>query len=101
MIDDVLLRAIRRYWTEDECDTAYNSILVAYSSRRDEVVVITSKGADGDQAAAQVVVGKEDYREWMDTLEARLDEYAAEDAGTGTTHQGVEHVEFRHRYTST
>lgn len=101
MLDDVLLRAIRRFWSESDCETAYQRIFSAYSSRLDDVVVITSKSTDGDSAGGQITITRDDYRDWMDALETRLAEYAAESAGSGTTFSGTEHVEFCHRTTST
>lgn len=101
MLDEVLLRAIRRFWSESDCETAYQRIFTAYSGRVDDVVVITQKTTDGDSAGGQIVIQKDDYRDWMDALEQRLSEYAAEAAGSGTTHTGTEHPEFCHRFTRT
>jgi hypothetical protein len=101
MIDDILLKAIRRYWDEETVDSTYDRILTAYLNRAEKITVIIGKATDGDSANAQVVVAKEDYREWMAVLEARLAELAAEAAGTGTTHPDVEHVVHSNRYVST
>lgn len=101
MLDDVLLRAIRRFWSETEVSAAYERIFAAYSARVDSVVVITNKSTDGDTAAGQIVVHKDDYRDWMAALEQRLEEFSAQASGAGTTFTGTEHVEFCHRTTST
>lgn len=101
MPDDVLLKAVRRFWTTEQVTSAYETILTAYQSRLDKVTVITGKATEGDSANAQVVIGREDYRQWMEVLEARLEEIAADEAGTGTTHTGTEHVIHSNRYFST
>lgn len=95
MIDSVILAAIRRFWTQNECETVYQRLLTAYLARTEKITVIVGKASEGDSASGQVVVQKEDYREWMDTLETRLSEYAA---GDTTTHTGTEHVDFSNRF---
>ena len=101
MLDDVLLRAIRRFWDETKVESTYSTILNAYLNRLDKVTVIVGKTTEGDSANAQVVVASQDYREWMETLEARLAELAAERAGTGTDFSGTEHVVHNFRFVST
>jgi hypothetical protein len=101
MIDDVLLTAIRRFWTTAEVSTRYETILAAYLNRVEKVTIIVGKTTGDDSANAQVVIAREDYREWLATLEARLSETEAEVAGTGTTHSGTEHVVHNNRYVST
>jgi len=76
MIDGTLLDAIREFWTEQKTRDTYERILEAYLGRTEKVTVIVSKGTEGDSASGQVVVTARDYREWMATLQARLDELA-------------------------
>jgi electron transfer flavoprotein alpha/beta subunit len=101
MIDDVLLKAIRRFWSDEQVSSAYETILAAYMNRVEKVVVITGKTTESDSASAQVVVNAADYREWMATLEARMAELEAEEAGEGTTFGGTEHVTHSNRYLGT
>lgn len=101
MIDDVLLTAIRRFWTTEEVASRYETILAAYLNRVEKVTIIVGKTTGDDSANAQVVIAREDYREWLATLEARTAEIEAAAAGTGTTHPGVEHVTFSNRFVST
>jgi hypothetical protein len=74
MIDGTLLTAIERFWTTEKVQTTYETILNAYLARLNSVTVIIGKSTEGDSASGQVVISREDYREWMDTLEARLGE---------------------------
>ena len=101
MIDDILLSAIKRFWNAEKVETTYSTILDAYLNRLEKVTVIVSKATEGDSASAQVIVSAQDYREWMETLEARLAELEAEAAGTGSTHPGTEHVIHSNRFVST
>jgi hypothetical protein len=101
MIDDILLTAITRYWSTETVGTAYQRILSAYAARVDKVVIITGKTTDSDSASAQVVINRDDYREWMATLEARLAQIEAEEDGTGQTFTGTEHVTHSNRYVTT
>lgn len=101
MTDDTLLAAIKRFWTDEEVEAAYETILAAYMNRVEKVVVITGKTTDSDSANAQVVVTADDYKEWLATLEARMKEIEAAEAGDGTTFPGTEHVTFSSRYLTT
>lgn len=101
MIDDILLTAIRRFWPSEKVVTTYETILSAYLNRVEKVVIIIGKTTGDDSANAQVVIAREDYREWLATLEARTAELEAAATGTGTTHPGVEHVIHSNRYVST
>jgi putative heme degradation protein len=74
MIDDTLRAAITRFWTTQKVTDTYAAILEAYSARLSQVTVIIGKATEGDSASGQIVISREDYREWMDTLEARLGE---------------------------
>ena len=101
MLDDVLLKAIRRFWDAQKVETTYASILDAYLNRIEKITVIVGKATEGDSASGQVVIQQQDYREWMETLEARLEELNAAATGTGTTHPNVEHVIHSNRFVST
>jgi hypothetical protein len=101
MIDDVLLTAIRRFWTSAEVASRYETILSAYLNRVEKITIIVGKTTGDDSANAQVVIAREDYREWLATLESRMTEIEASAAGTGTTHPGTEHVIFSNRFVST
>lgn len=101
MADERLLAPIRRFWTDEQVETAYEAIFTAYNARREKVTVIIGKGTEGDSASAQVVVNGEDYLRWMDALESRMKEI--EDAADDVTAslEGTEHVNFGNRYAST
>lgn len=101
MTDEILLAAIKRFWTAEQVASAYETILGAYLNRVEKVVVITGKTTDSDSANAQVVVNAADYKEWLATLEARMKEMEAEEAGSGTTFTGTEHATFNNRFVST
>ena len=101
MIDAILLTAIRRFWTTAEVTSRYETILTAYLNRVEKITIIVGKTTGDDSANAQVVIAREDYREWLATLEARLAETEAAAAGTGTTHPDTEHVVHNNRYVAT
>lgn len=98
MVDERLLAPIRRFWTKEQVEAAYQKIFDAYAARLDEVTVIVGKGSESENAQAQVVISATDYLQWMDALETRLKELedAAADLGPIST---PEHVNFRQRYT--
>ena len=100
MVDERLLAPIRRFWTQEQVETAYQKIFDAYSTRLDEVTVIVGKGSESENAQAQVVITSSDYLQWMDALETRLQEIddAAADLAPVST---PEHVNFNARYTRT
>jgi PHD/YefM family antitoxin component YafN of YafNO toxin-antitoxin module len=101
MIDDILLTAITRFWSTETVTAAYERILAAYSNRVDKVVIITGKTTDSDSASAQVVIQREDYREWMATLEGRLKQIENAESGADTIFTGTEHVTHHKRYVTT
>jgi len=101
MPDERLLAPIRRFWSAEQVDTAYQAIFAAYNSRLENVTVIIGKGTEGDSASAQVVVNGEDYLSWMDALEARLNEISAEEAGVTAELQNTSHANFGNRAIST
>lgn len=72
MIDGVLYDAIREFWDESQIRAAYQSIFEAYHARLTDVTVIVGKSTEGDSASGQVVIQRQDYREWMATLASAL-----------------------------
>lgn len=101
MADERLLAPIRRYWTREQVDTAYEAIFTAYHGRLESVTVIVGKATDGDSATGQIVVNAKDYLEWMDALEARLQELENADADITAELSGTLHSNFGNRYVST
>lgn len=100
MVDERLLAAIRRFWTEWEVQEAYAKIFRAYSARLDSVTVIVGKSSESESAQGQVVISGTDYLEWMAALEHRLQEQT--DAADGVSASSdTEHVNFGRRYTRT
>ncbi len=98
MVDDRRLAAIRRYWTREQVDAAYQKILEVDWTTTERKVIIVGKSNEGESSTAQVVVTREDFAQWMDVFEARLNELDAEAAGTPAAHGNVEHVKFNYRY---
>lgn len=98
MVNATLLAAIRRLRDQAWCESTYETVLAAYASRLEKVVVVTSKSSESESGSGQIVINSADYEEWMATLEARLAEYEAEAAGEGTTHLGSETPDFSVRY---
>ena len=98
MVDERLLAAIRRFWTQLQVEEAYQKIFAAYSARLDSVTVIVGKSSEAESAQAQVVINGSDYLEWMAALEMRLQEMADAASGTGPL-VATEHVNFGNRRT--
>jgi hypothetical protein len=73
MIDGVLYDAIRELWTPVQIRAAYEAIFAAYHQRLTDVTVIVGKSTEGDSASGQVVIQRDDFREWLATLKAALD----------------------------
>jgi len=101
MADERLLAPIRRFWTTEQVETAYQAIFAAYNARLENVTVIIGKGTEGDSASAQVVVNGEDYLSWMDALETRLAEIENADEGVTAELAHTTHANFGHRCVST
>jgi len=95
MADQIILAAMKRFMTAEQAEAAYQTIFTAYSQRLADVTVMTGKSTEGESAQAQVVVNKEDYKEWMECLEEILQE---ED---GTVTSGPVHTSFLNRFTET
>lgn len=98
MVDERRLAAIRRYWTREQVDDAYQKILSIDWTTTEKKVIIVGKSNEGESSNAQVVVTREDFAQWMDIFEARLVELDAAAAGTPAVQGNVEHVRFNHRY---
>lgn len=98
MVNQTLLTAIRRLRTQAWCETTYETVLAAFTSRLEKVTIITSKSSETDSATGQIVIQSADYDMWMATLEARLAEYEAVAAGETATHTGSEAPDFSRRY---
>lgn len=100
MADERILAPIRRFWTDLQVRTAYQTIFQAYHARLAEVTVIIGKGTEGDSASAQVVISATDYEKWLEACEARMVEL--ENACSGITaelkHTG--HANFGARFLS-
>jgi len=101
MADERILAPIRRFWTEEQLDTAYQAIFTAYHGRIAEVTVIIGKATEGDSASAQVVIQAGDYEKWLDACEARKLEFEATTAGVTAALTTTSHVDFGSRYLST
>lgn len=95
MADMRIMAAIRRFLNPSEVEALYLQIFQAYTSRISEVTVIVGKSTEGESAQAQVVVDREDYKDWMDGLEEIMQENA------GTSASGNVHTSFLNRYTET
>lgn len=94
MIDGVLYDAIREFWSEAQIRAAYETIFQAYHARLTDVTVIVGKSTEGDSASGQVVIARDDYREWMATLNSALQDIA------GTAAFSRETVDFSNRCVS-
>lgn len=101
MADERLLAPIRRFWTQEQCTAAYESIFTAFNARIENVTVIVSKSTDGDSASGQLVVSASDYLTWMDALETRLRELENENSGVTAELEGTTHTNFGNRILST
>lgn len=101
MTSDVLLQAIRIEYDDAEVSAAHTAIFNAWRNRLDKVTIIVGKGNESSSASGQVVVQAADYEMWLAALQQRLREIAAGGDGTGTLHEGTEHVSFARRYLRT
>lgn len=95
MADMRILAAIRRFMTPAQIEALYLQIFTAYTSRIAEVTVIVGKSTEGESAQAQVVVDREDYKDWIEALEELMQE------NEGTNANGPVHTSFLNRYTET
>jgi len=77
-MDERLLAAVRRFWTDSDVEDAYQAVLTAYANAAVKEVVITGHTFDGQNANATIVLDREGMAAWMDVLEARMAELAAQ-----------------------
>lgn len=83
-MDERLIAAIRRFWTEDEVSAAYAAVLTAYASVTAKTVEIVGTTFDGQNASAAIILDREAMAVWMDVLEARMKEFESESfSGSG------------------
>lgn len=101
MADAVLMDAIRRFWTREQVEEAYQAIFESFYQRQSRETVIIGKSSEGESATGQLVVTAENYRDWMAVLEARLVELDADAGGEGPLVAGAEGVNFGSRYVRT
>jgi hypothetical protein len=99
--DERLIAAMRRFWTKQQVEDAYQQLFTADFSKVKKLTVIVSKSAEGDGASAQVVVTAEDRLTWLDAFEARLQELEAEESGKPSLIPGATMIDFSSRYTET
>lgn len=100
MVDERLLDSVREFWSLDQCLTTWQSIFEAELARLNSVTIIVGKNSESEGAQAQVVVMKEDYREWQAVLKFRVTELREQTAGLNPI-AGPEHVNFGRRYSRT
>lgn len=103
-MDERLLAAIRRFWTEEEVSTAYQAVLTAYASSTAKTVEITGTTFDGQNANATIILDREAMASWMDVLETRMAEIEAESSASAevpTLVTGSPVTNFSTRYVGT
>jgi hypothetical protein len=76
-MDERLLAAVRRLWTDEQVETAYTAVLTAYANAATKEVTITGNTFDGQNANAAIILDREGMLVWMDVLEARMKEIEA------------------------
>jgi hypothetical protein len=100
-VNETLLEALRLEWTEAQVRQAHAEVFAALYDRQKKEVKIIGKGNESSSASAQVVVGRADFDEWLETTQARIREIESAASGTGTLHGNTEHVSFANRYIRT
>lgn len=102
-MDERLLAAVRRLWSDEQVQTAYAAVLTAYANASIKEVSIIGHTFDGQNANAAIILDREGMREWMDVLEARLREIesAAEDPSLSPLITGSPITNFSTRYVGT
>ena len=73
-MDERLLAAVRRLWTEEQVETAYTAVLTAYANAAVKEVTIIGTTYDGQNTTGGIVLDREGMVVWMDVLEARMKE---------------------------
>lgn len=71
-MDERLLAAVRRLWTEEQVETAYTAVLTAYANAAVKEVTIIGTTFDGQNTEGGIVLDREGMVVWMDVLEARM-----------------------------
>jgi hypothetical protein len=74
MADERILNGIRRFWSRAQVESAYQTVLTAYSNAATLDVAIVGTSFDGQTANGQFVLDRAAMPVWMDVLEARLQE---------------------------
>jgi hypothetical protein len=101
-MDERLLAAVRRFWTEQQVSDAYEAVLAAYASSAIKSVEIIGNTFDGQGAQGAIVLDREGMILWMDILEARMKELESEDSGdTPALITGSPITDFSQRYVGT
>jgi hypothetical protein len=102
-MDERLLAAVRRLWTDEQVGTAYTAVLTAYASAATKEVTIIGNTFDGQNANAAIILDREGMLTWMDVLEARMREIEAAAADPALTEliTGSPITNFSTRYVGT
>lgn len=101
MADPVLVSALVELKTKDEIQSIRSTVLEAYLGRIENVTVIIGKSSESDSATGQVVVSRDDYREWLAATEEAISRKDAAEAGEGVLLEGASHVNFSKRFVTT
>lgn len=101
MADPVLVSALVELKTKAEIQAIRTTVLEGYLHRIENVTVIIGKSSESDSATGQVVVSRDDYREWLAATEEAIAQKDATEAGEGVLLQGASHVDFSKRFITT
>ncbi len=101
MADPVLVSALVELKTKEEIQAIRSTVLEGYLGRIENVTVIIGKSSESDSATGQVVVSREDYREWLAATEEAIARLDATAAGEGVLLEGASHVDFSKRFVTT
>jgi hypothetical protein len=92
--DERILAGVRRFWTREAVDAAYQKVLSAYANTVAKEVVIIGSDFDGQNSSAQYVLDREAMAKWLDVLEARLQEIEEAASGEAATVSGSPSTDF-------
>jgi hypothetical protein len=95
--DERILAGVRRFWTQEAVETAYQAVLTAYSNTVAKEVVIIGSDFDGQNSSAQYVLDREGMAKWLDILESRLQEIEEAASGDATLVTGSPSADFYSR----
>lgn len=102
MADERLLAGVRRFWTQEQVETAYQAVLQAYSNNLTKEVVIIGTLFDGQSSSGQFILDRAAMAGWLDVLEERLQEIeAADDVNGPVVNGGSPSADFSRRYVGT